>query len=113
MNISRENLDGVICVKMSGRLDAISAPEAERVLEEIQNSGSQQVLLDLEGLEYISSVGLRVILTLFKELRQKNGKVALCCLSDYVMEIFEVSGFSSVIPIADSVEAGLATFSTS
>jgi anti-anti-sigma factor len=42
-----------------------------------------------------------------KELRNKKGKVVLCCLTPYVKEIFDVSNFSSIIPITDSVESGL------
>ena len=107
MEISHEEVSGVVCVKMSGRLDASSTPDAEKVLDEIQDAGKLNVLLDLEGLEYISSVGLRVILTLVKELGLRGGKVVLCCLSEYVKEIFEVSGFNAIIPIADSIETGL------
>ena len=111
MEISQEEMSGVVCVKMSGRLDASSTPDAEKVLGDIQEAGKLNVLLDLGGLEYISSVGLRVILTLVKELGLKGGKVVLCCLSDYVKEIFEVSGFTAILPIEDTVDAGLKNIS--
>ena len=111
MEISQEELNGVVSVKMSGRLDAASAPDAEKVFEEIQDAGKLKVLLDMSGLEYISSVGLRAILTLVKELGLKGGKVVLCRLTDYVKEIFEVSGFTAIIPIADSIDSGLRNLS--
>lgn len=107
MEISQEEVGGVVCVKMRGRLDAGSTPDAEKVLAQILDEGKLKVLLNLDGLEYISSVGLRVILTLVKELGLKGGKVVLCCLSEYVREIFEVSGFTAIIPIADSIDTGL------
>ena len=107
MKISQEEVGGIVCVKMSGRLDASSTPDAEKVLDQIQDAGKLKVLLNLDGLEYISSVGLRVILTLVKELGLRGGKVVLCCLSEYVKEIFEVSGFNAIIPIADSIDTGL------
>ena len=107
MEISQQEINGAVCVKLSGRLDAGSAPDAEKVLEDIQEAGKRHILLDLSGLEYISSVGLRVVLTLVKDLGVSNGKVVLCCLNDYVKEIFEVSGFTAIIPIADTVEKGL------
>ena len=107
MDITQEEISGFVCVRMSGRLDAGTTPDAEKIFEKIQNSDRLGVLLDLDGLEYISSVGLRVILTLVKELGMKGGKVVLCSLSDYVNEIFEVSGFTAIIPIADTVDAGI------
>jgi anti-anti-sigma factor len=58
-------------------------------------------------MEYISSAGLRVILMAVKDMRNRKGKVVLCGLTPYVKEIFDVSNFSSIIPITDSVEAGL------
>jgi anti-sigma B factor antagonist len=111
MDISQEEISGFVCVKMTGRLDAGTTPDAERVFEDIQSSGKLGALLDLGGLEYISSVGLRVILTLVKELGMKDGKVVLCCLSDYVKEIFEVSGFTAIIPIAETIDAGIEALS--
>lgn len=111
MDISQEEVSGFACVKMSGRLDAGTTPDAEKIFEDIQNSDKLGVLLDLGGLEYISSVGLRVILTLVKELGMKGGKVVLCSLSDYVKEIFEVSGFTAIIPIAETVDAGIEVLS--
>ena len=111
MDISQEEVSGFTCVTMSGRLDAGTTPDAEKIFEDIQNSDKLGVLLDLGGLEYISSVGLRVILTLVKELGMKGGKVVLCSLSGYVKEIFEVSGFTAIIPIAETVDAGIEVLS--
>ena len=62
---------------------------------------------DLEFLEYLSSAGLRVILGAAKEMKRRDGKFVLCALNAYVKEVFEVSGFGAIIPIAESVEAGI------
>jgi anti-anti-sigma factor len=58
-------------------------------------------------LEYLSSAGLRVLLSTAKEMRRRDGKFVLCSLNEFVKELFDVSGFQSLIPIADSVESGI------
>ncbi len=65
-----------------------------------------RLLFNLGALEYLSSAGLRVLLSAAKEIRRREGKIVLCSLNEFVKEIFEVSGFQSLIPIADSVESG-------
>jgi anti-anti-sigma factor len=62
-------------------------------------------------LEYLSSAGLRVLLSVAKEMRRREGKMVLCSLNEFVKEIFEVSGFQSLIPIVDSVESGIEVLS--
>ena len=107
MKIEQSERDGVTCLAIQGRLDADSAPEAEPVVKAILNEKKPNLLFDLSGMEYISSAGLRVILLAVKDMRNRKGKVVLCGLTPYVKEIFDVSNFSSIIPITDSVEAGL------
>ena len=107
MKIEQSEKDGVTCLAIEGRLDADSAPEAEPLIKAILKEKKPGLLFDLSRMEYISSAGLRVILMAVKELRNRKGKVVLCGLTPYVREIFDVSNFSSIIPITDSVEAGL------
>jgi anti-anti-sigma factor len=107
MKIAKVERDGVVCLKIDGRLDAKSAPEAEITVKGLLGEGRLQLLFDLSAMDYISSAGLRVILMAVKDLRSKKGKVVLCALTPYVKEIFDVSNFSSIIPITDSVETGL------
>jgi anti-anti-sigma factor len=107
MKITQLDKEGVICLKIDGRLDAESASEAETTVKAILKGGGQRLLFDLSRMDYISSAGLRVILMAVKEMRNKKGRVVLCGLTPYVKEIFDVSNFSSIIPITDSVETGL------
>jgi anti-anti-sigma factor len=107
MKITQLEKEGVTCLRIDGRLDAESASKAEAVVKGILKGGVQRLLFDLGQMDYISSAGLRVILLAVRELRNKEGKVVLCSLTPYVKEIFDVSNFSSIIPITDSVETGL------
>jgi len=107
MDIDHKVENGIINIAIKGRLDAATSPVAEENIKKIMEGDEKRLLFDFSNLEYLSSGGLRIILGASKEIRRREGKVALCCLNPYVNEIFEVSGFSSMIPIKDSVEEGL------
>ena len=107
MEITQQEENGIVSIAIKGRLDADSSPEAEKVVKEALGGQTTRVLFNLSGLEYLSSAGLRVLLSAAKEMRRREGKIVLCCLNEFVKEIFEVSGFQSLIPIADSAESGI------
>jgi anti-anti-sigma factor len=107
MEISQREENGVVFLSFKGRLDGTSAPEAEQTIRNILENENTRLLFDLELLEYLSSAGLRVVLGAAKEMKRRDGKFVLCALNAYVKEVFEVSGFGAIIPIAESVEAGL------
>ena len=107
MEISQKEENGIIFFAIKGRLDADSSPEAEKIVKAVLEGQTSRILFNLGALEYLSSAGLRVLLSASKEMRRKEGKIVLCALNEFVKEIFEVSGFQSLIPIADSVESGI------
>jgi len=111
MEITQKEENGIVFISIKGRLDADSAPEAEKVVKKALEGQTNHVLFNLGALEYLSSAGLRVLLSAAKEMRRRDGKIVLCSLNEFVKEIFEVSGFQSLIPIADSVEAGIKVLS--
>ena len=80
-----------------GRLDTVTAPELEAEISTILPT-AESLVLDMEKLEYISSAGLRVILKTQKALTQKAG-LKLIHVSDEVMEVFEITGFSDFLTI--------------
>ena len=107
MEITQKEENGIVSIVIKGRLDADSSPEAEKVVKDALGEKTDRILFDLGHLEYLSSAGLRVLLSAAKEMRRREGKIVLCSLNEFVKEIFEVSGFQSLIPITDTVEAGL------
>jgi len=94
-------------VKANGRLDTISAPEFEKSLSKWMEQGKSKFILDLEGLEYISSAGLRSILLSAKRLKAVKGTLAFCCLSPMVAEVFSLSNFGSLFALHDTLEKAL------
>jgi len=111
MEISQKEENGIVSIAIKGRMDADSSPDAEKVVKEALGAEANRLLFDLGELEYLSSAGLRVLLSAAKEMRRRDGKIVLCALNEFVKEIFEVSGFQSLIPITDSVESGIEVLS--
>ena len=112
MEINKREESGVLIIKIDGRVDAANAPVAEGEINKALEGDRNRLLFDLSGLEYLSSGGLRVILGAAKEIKRREGKVALAALKEYVYEIFEISGFNAMIPIKDSLEEGLSEVSS-
>lgn len=97
MNIEKNTMENEIVLKVIGRLDTTTAPALENaVMESTEKCAS--LVLDFEGLEYISSAGLRVILKAQKAMAPKGG-MKLLHVSETIMEIFEITGFSDILTI--------------
>jgi anti-anti-sigma factor len=111
MEIIQKEENGIVSIAIKGRLDADSSAEAETVVKDALKEETNRLLFNLGELEYLSSAGLRVLLSAAKEMRRRDGKIVLCALNEFVKEIFEVSGFQSLIPITDTVESGIETLS--
>ena len=88
-------------------MSAAMAPEEEKSIRELLDQDIALLLFDLSSLPYLGSKALRVILNATKTIGHKHGRVVLCSPNQYVRELFEISGFESLIPIADSVESGI------
>ena len=82
----------VVIVTPKDRFDTNSAPEVERVLTEHIEHGERQIVLDLSGISYISSIGLRVILKAAMAMIRAGGRVVLCGGNDQVRTVLQLSG---------------------
>ncbi|MCR4879766.1 MAG: STAS domain-containing protein [Bacilli bacterium] len=100
MEIVEKRENDVLTLSVKGRLDTNTAPELEKLaLEKIE--GVKQLVLDLVTLDYISSAGLRVILMLHKHLTGAGNKLVVSHPKDEVMEVFDMTGFSSFLNIEE------------
>ena len=97
LNITKSIVNGSAVFALAGRLDTVTAPELERALQE-SLAGVNELTLDFEGLDYISSAGLRVLLSTQK-LMSKQGSMKLRNVGETIMEIIEVTGFSDILTI--------------
>ena len=93
----KKNADETI-IEIVGRLDTTTAPALEKTINE-DVADAKNLVLDLKGLEYISSAGLRVLLSAQKKM-QKVGEMKVCNVCESVMEVFEITGFADILTIA-------------
>jgi|SRR5690625_4231592 len=107
MQISEATDGEVLILSIQGRLDSNTSKDLDEMLTQ-QIQSRPAVVLDFSGLEYISSAGLRVLLKAAKQGRSGGGKLALCCLSAHVREVFDISGFSSIFSIHNDRAAAVA-----
>lgn len=97
MNIQKTVTGTTLAVQLEGRLDTTTSPKLE---EELRGSvdGMTSLVIDFEKLEYISSAGLRVLLSMQK-IMNRQGQMLLKNVSETIMEVFEVTGFSDILSI--------------
>lgn len=97
----------IVVLRVTGRLDASTVGQLERALSDAQLAGVRAVLVDMSQLTYVSSSGLRVLLSARSAMRKKGGDIFLCALSPSVREVFDMVGFSAIFSLFDTVEMGM------
>ena len=102
--------NSVLVLNPLGRIDGTNAKEFEDALLGRISAGDSQILMNFEGINYISSAGLRVLLMAAKRTNQADGQLALFAVQEHVQEVFKFSGFAEIIPIHDDRTAALGTF---
>ncbi|MFZ2472448.1 MAG: STAS domain-containing protein [Methanothrix sp.] len=99
MDINQNSIDNVPIVSVSGRIDGATYKDLETILNELIGQNKSEIVLDLEEVVYISSVGLRVLLAAQKKVRPKRGELKLVSLQPFVREVFEITGFTKLFTI--------------
>ena len=97
MDIKKTKNDTTLTLAIQGRIDTTTAPQMEAELRS-DIDGVTELYLDFTGVEYVSSAGLRVLLSAQK-LMSRQGKMVLSHVNESVMEVFEVTGFSDILTI--------------
>jgi anti-anti-sigma factor len=110
MQISHQNTPGATVLSLLGRLDELATTEVEQAFTGILNNENQGLIVNMEGVEYVSSSGLRVLLMLMKAMKNQQRVLKLCNLSPFVAEVFEVSNFSVMFDVHDSLESARREF---
>ncbi|NLB60607.1 MAG: STAS domain-containing protein [Lentisphaerae bacterium] len=108
MHITMEKDGATLLMKLQGRLDVANASVLEQAAEQALQAGDQLLVLDFSKLDYISSAGLRSLLTLHKQVKAQDGKLALCNLQGMVKEVLDISGLATMLAVFDSTAAALA-----
>jgi anti-anti-sigma factor len=89
------------------RFDAYTAGSVEAELTRLITEGARKIVCDFAQTEYLASAGLRVLITASKTLNRTSGKLVLCSIKPYVLEVFEISGLNRLFKMYGSADAAL------
>jgi anti-anti-sigma factor len=104
MRIEPRSMPYGMVLSVTGRLDAATTPEFEERCGQLLAGDVALAVLDFQGLQYISSAGLRAVLSLDRELRKREGRLALCGLTGMVEEVITLTGLQEAMTIYDSFD---------
>ncbi|MCC6190505.1 MAG: STAS domain-containing protein [Anaerolineales bacterium] len=110
MEIATQDFKRVAVMAVSGRVDSATAPELESKLRELVDAGKTQIVLDLRNVEYMSSAGLRAMVSTLKAVKRVNGDLRLANPSPRVEEVLRLAGLTSIFSIHPSQEEAVASF---
>jgi len=110
MDVSTREVDGILVADLSGRLDTQTSGPASEELSRISQGDHRMILLNLEGLDFLSSAGLRVFLRTAKLLEGGDGILKLSGARGAVKEVMEISGFRDLLDVHDTEGEALASF---
>lgn len=99
MEVREESVGVVTVMGVKGRIDSTTAPRLGQALAGTLAAAKNRLVLDLHATEYLSSAGLRVLLLAAKQVDQAQGKLVLCGLNDRVRDVFQISGFDSILTV--------------
>lgn len=111
VEITQEKQDSINILSLQGRLDVSTSGSLDEKLTALVEAGEAKVLVDCRELDYISSAGLRVLLSAAKQFKKQEGSIALSTLNPNVKQVFEISGFTSIFPIYATREEALQALS--
>mgnify|MGYP006288675611 FL=1 len=104
MEITTQQLDDCDVVKARGRIDSMTAPALEEAFEAITEAGRYRIVFDMSEVNFISSVGLRVMIDAQKACRRSGGEVVVAGLSPLIDRAFDLAGYHSLFEVCDTVD---------
>jgi anti-sigma B factor antagonist len=110
LNIQTSQHENVTLVEAAGRVDSSNANQFSEALTHVINDGHRQLVLDLSGVEYMSSAGLREIVSAVKKLNRQQGDLRLAQPSPRVMEVLELTGLDTALQIFSSPSEAISSY---
>jgi len=108
--VQRKESGDLIVLSLNGFLDAHTAPEFEKAIQQEIEAGHLRLVADCGELTYISSAGLGVFMSFIEDIREGGGDLKICNLSPKVAQVFEILGFDSIFDMTPTVEAAAQSF---
>ena len=110
MEFETTKMDAVTVVAMEGNLDTNTSVDAQSHINALIDEGATKLLTDFTKVDFVSSAGLRVLLATAKKLGGIGGSLRICGLNEAVNEVFEISGFSTILDVFPNREVALKGF---
>jgi len=107
MTLQTRDENDVKIVYLEGEMDTVTSPQVLEELDQMRNDGAKKILLNLEKVDFVSSAGLRVFLATAQQLKASGGDLRVCMLNKDIKEVFDISGFSTLLMVFDNEEKGL------
>jgi anti-anti-sigma factor len=113
LKIARKIIGEIVVYELDGQFDTNTSPHVEEAINLDLDGGRFKIIFDLSKTPFVSSAGLRVVLSTNRRISLNNGSFRLCCANEVVSEILQVSGFDTFIKIGNSLEEVLNDMSES
>ena len=110
MQVDVEQRGAVLVVRVAGSIDGLTSADLQRAFDEQLSAGHTRVVAAFDDVDYTSSAGLRVLLSVVKETRARAGDFRLTGVRDDVRRVLEMAGFLSIIKVFPDVDAAVASF---
>ncbi len=110
MTIATEKTASATIVLLQGQINSANAAGLETEILALVEGGVRALVLEFGALDYISSAGLRMVLVLAKRLKAEGGRLVLCGMQPHVREVFDISGFLSILNVESTRAEALARF---
>jgi anti-anti-sigma factor len=107
MDIKKDKIGTFSVLKIKGRIDTVHSGDLEKEVNQLFEGGEKYLIFNCDGMNYISSSGLRVFLVAQKKAIAMNGKLFLCNMQPAIQDIFRISGFSNLFRIVATQEEAL------
>ncbi len=107
MEIEVKTVGEVKILVLMKRFDAYTAGAVEAKLNKLIAEGARKVICDFSETEYLASAGLRVLITAIRNLQKIGGKLVLCAIKPYVLEVFDISGLNRIFKMYDSADSAM------
>ena len=109
-----QRVEGDITVFLpNGRIDTVAADEMDQTLQAAMAGGNHKIVVDMSGVDYISSAGLRALAAVLVKCRDEGGDMKLAALNERVTRVFNIIGFDLLMSVHDTADAAIADFSSS
>jgi anti-anti-sigma factor len=110
LELNQQELKRVLLIEVTGRVDSTTADQLGKALNDAIDEGQNQLVLDLSKVEYMSSAGLRELVSALKRLQRGRGDLRLAALSERVEEVLELAGLDEIFKIYETQVEAVGSF---